>query len=99
MNVGRITFRGPSMDHDIALDGLAIGTGWWPCERPGGGPRWTAGDAAFAVPAEGGVLDITLAGTARYAVATRPSERQVAQGASPLGGPSWFRGAPRTLRR
>jgi hypothetical protein len=45
---------------DIALDGPALGAGWWPAEG-GGRQRWTAGDARLTVPPTTRCVELLLA--------------------------------------
>ncbi len=46
---------------DLALDGPALGDGWWPVEG-GGRQRWTAGDAVVTLPPATRCVELRLAG-------------------------------------
>lgn len=70
VRVGRIRIADNGNLTDVALDGPALGGGWWAVEIEGRRmARWTDGDACLLLPVSTGVgraLTLILAGSTTY---------------------------------
>jgi T5SS/PEP-CTERM-associated repeat protein len=67
--VRRIRLRGAADCHDVALDGPALGGGWWAPEGPRDRLwRWTDGDAELRLGPDCSTLELELHGAHAYPV-------------------------------
>jgi hypothetical protein len=82
VKVGRIAYRGPSGEADIALDDPRLEDGWYAVEEAC--RRWTDGDAALPDPRGATLLEIEVTATLAYTVDLEPTPDELESEAAKL---------------
>jgi hypothetical protein len=76
VRIGRITVKDGCDLAEVAIDGPALGSGWWAVETDGAAmARWTNGEAHLVLPPGNDtvrLLELKLAGSTPYPVAHEP---------------------------
>jgi hypothetical protein len=81
VSISRIRVRDGNEVEDVALDGPALGRGWWAIEHDGvQANRWTNGEAVLRLPEARGstrVLELTIGGNMTYPIAAEGTPRDL----------------------